>query len=241
MLNVGQHIDLMSHGLGKTPDSRHSLYATFNRAGRALFTRHSWTWRQQGPISLPAVADQDYIELPLNFGGELESWIPNTSGHLFLEKCSLGYLARLRATQTTNVVTGRFCIYYPGWAGQGGAEDEPTRRALLYPTPTTNADPTIQLIYRRRWVEVSTDDTKRVPDIPSEFEHALILLARSFAVCVENQRAPYEDGPYQAEIARLIAEDATAQANLGRMTGGVDRRFSRSSGPGRYPQSATVS
>lgn len=241
MLKASEYIGLMSHALGKTPDSRHNLWDTFNRAGRALFTRHDWTWRMEGPISLPVVANQDFVVLPVDFAGEVESWIPNTGTYQFLEKCSLEKIANLRATFTTNIISGRFCVYYPGWDSQDSAETEPTRRALLYPTPTANANPTIQLIYRRRWVNISENDNDRVPNIPSEFEQALILQSRAYAVCIENQVPPYEDGPLAVEIARLINEDSTAQPSLGRMTGGVDRRLGRQwSGGDRYPARASL-
>lgn len=240
MRNAGEYIGLMTHALGKTPDARHNLWHTFNDAGRALFTRHAWGWKMQGPIDLPAVANQDYIDLPEDFGGELESWIPNTGSYQFLEKTTLQMIAQLRATLTTNIVTGRFCIFFPGWTTQDSAETGPTRRALLYPTPTADANPIIQLIYRRRWVEVAEDDVERIPNIPLEMERALVCLCRSMAWHVENQGPCQDDADYELEIARLIRDDATDQPTLGKMTGGASGRLQNDAWGCRYPVRAVL-
>lgn len=241
MLNAGQHIDLMKHGLGKTPDARHDLWATFNRAGRYLVTAHDWYWRTKGPVDLPAVASQSFLYLPDDFGGEVESYVPNNGSFTYIQKVTLRELAVLRTENVTSVRTGVFYIYYPMWEDQDSREDEPRPRAEIYPTPTTNAEPTVQLIYNKRWAEIDANDTAAIPNIPREFEHALVLAARAYAWALENQTDPHEDAQLARELARLVEEDGRRQRTWGKMTGGVDLRLRSSRFPSRFPRAADLS
>lgn len=240
MLTASEHIDLMTHALGKTPDARHNLWATFNRAGRAMVTRHDWTWRMRGPVSIPVVASQSWLAMPDDFAGETESFVPNTGNFTLLEKTSLRRIVELRSQNRSNQITGTMYIYFPAWATQVSREDPPTQRAELYPTPTTAGQPTISLIYKGRWREITENDNNAIPNIPPDFEQALILTARSYAICIENQMPPYEDGPAAVEIDRLIKEDSQRQSEMGRMTGGVDRRYAREFFANRFPRRATL-
>lgn len=247
MLNAQGYIDLMSHALGKTPDARHSLWDTFNRAGRALVTRRTWAWRQHGPVQILGVASQDHIDLPADFGGELASWISTTGFYGALRKVDLATIAGLRQSEvvvgSVQGWSGGWYVYWPGYASQPSLEDLPSKRVLIYPTPTASGTPTIELIYRRNWITIAENDGSRVPNIPEEFEQALVCLARSMTWHLENQSPCQDDTDAEAEIVRLINEDATQQVLQGRMRGGASSRmvpdwWNRSGG--RYPQQATL-
>lgn len=54
---VNDYISLMSHALGKTPDSRHALIDTFNDAARYVFEYRPWAFRKTGPRYLSMVSD----------------------------------------------------------------------------------------------------------------------------------------------------------------------------------------
>lgn len=237
-LTNGQYIDLMSHALGKTPDSRHDLYATYNDAGRALFSEHHWTWRQVGPTTLTVLSGNDFVDLPADMGGVVTAWVIDASSFDRLALVPLETIAALRASTINNVQSGLIYIHFPMWAGQSSPDEQPTRRAIIYPTAA--ADITINLVYRKDWSTVTTGDSARIPSIPDKFERALKLISRSMAWHLENQSPCQEDSDYIAEIARLKIEDASMQTTVGKMTGGADRRMYRQRGPRRYPQQAEL-
>lgn len=230
MLNVGQFIDLMKHALGKTPDARHNLYATFNRAGRKLYTEHDWNFRTQGMATLPAIANQAYLELPSDWGGLLQATVPNSGNFSFLQPTSLAELLLMRSYTVVTLRTGVTRIYWPSYSTQATVEDQPTKRAELFPTPTTAGDPTVTAYYTRVWANVAYDpvagtgDDDAIPNLPDEFEEALIRIARESAWSLENQQPSIDGSLYQAEIERLKLEDARAQTVYGRAVGGASSR-----------------
>lgn len=222
MLTQAQYIDLMTHCLGKTPDSRHSLPETFNRAGRALVTARPWSWRIRGPVTLSTVANQAYIELPADFCEVRTVYIPSAGAVQRVELATLETLAQIRALSSSYVGTGIIYAFFPSWSS---LQQGMTRRVELAPIPTTNATPSFQLIYNAGWKEIDSGDGTATPQVPLEFEHALVLMARAFANNIENQDSAIEDVAVQNEIARLDKEDSRIQPTYGRMSGGAASRM----------------
>lgn len=221
-----EYIGLMTHALGKTPDSRHNLYWTFNRAARALVTASEWSWRVRGPVSVSTVANQGFIELPADFAQVRVCYIPSAGAVQKVNVCTLETIAQLRALASSYVGTGNIYIYFPAWNFN---ELGVAPRAELAPIPTTNATPTFQMIYNCAWREIDDSDTLReVTVIPADFEHALILMARAFANNIENQDAALEDTAVKNELDRLRGEDSRRQVNFGRMSGGAGSRMTTS-------------
>jgi len=203
------------------------VWVDLNDAGRMLYTRHPWSWRLEGPVALPVVANQDYIDLPLDFAQEVDSYVPSLGTFGFLNRVTIDEIVRLRRNTSVGITAGTMFIYYPAWSGGQVAEDGPSQRALLYPTPVTDATPTIQLLYNRRWRDIDTGDEKAIPNIPDEFQRALYLAARTIAWHVENpeNRMPFDE--CDAEIERLASEDFRRQSRYGPMRGGASSRYWR--------------
>lgn len=78
------------------------------------------------------------------------------------------------------------------------------------------------LIYTRTWIDAS-DPGAGTPNIPPDWERALILMARAFSMHIENQTTSVEDATCTAEINRLIALDIEKQLNIGPILGGWNR------------------
>lgn len=231
MLTLANYISLMSHALGKTPDSRHNLYETFNRAGRALVTLHKWNWRLTGPVAIDAIADQPWLDLPANFALPEQIWIDNSAGGTnpfnLVRVTTIADIARLRSDYGVGIQAGTFHIAQGLHAPQAGGDTQPTQRWLCYPTPTSDAVPSIQCIYWRKWREMNSGDTEKVPDIPLEFEHALTLACRAYAQHIEDQMDPLEDPLLKAEVSRLLGENGQQSPELGQMTGGAMDAYTR--------------
>lgn len=245
MLNAGEIIGLMQHALGKVPDSRHNLWATLNRAGRALYLESDWGFRTQA-FSLPAVANQAYIELPDDWGGILDVSIPAVGTFTYIQQTSLRDILALRANATLGSITGVVRVFFPMWSGQASIEDQPTSRAELYPTPSVAAQPTLTGYYTRVWKNIAYDpvlntgDNEAIPNLPDEFEQALVSKARGLAWSTENQQPSIDDTLYAAELQRLKLDDEGAQKDFGRPRGGASSRLWDAALPSRYPARATL-
>lgn len=224
MLSAATIVGYMTHGIGRTPDSRHSLYASLNRAGRALMTEHAWSWRTVENVLIPAVADQAWIDLPSDFGDLLEVTQSGIGGNVCLT--TLADLQRMREISTGSGVLGG-TVWYVAFGGSYGSADglpNGRERVGIYPTPTTDAEPTICLTYRKRWRDISENDTTAKPNVPDDFEGVLILRARAEAKALENDEVvPPELARYADEIERLKRHDAGKQTYLGVAVGGSER------------------
>jgi hypothetical protein len=197
----------MEHALGRTPDSRNLLLATFNRAGRRLFTARGWTWRIRGPVPLAVTADETVIQMPADFDRICTLSAPRED----VEIVSLDYIMQLRREEYAGT---RWYLYLPKWEDNAGGE--PVRNALIYPTPTTTGTPALEMTYYRKWPTFTADQTDRIPPIPESFEHLLVLLARAFARTLEDDDAdPCEMPSIRSEITDLAREDAAGAARQG--------------------------
>lgn len=224
------YLDLMDHGIGKSPAAGHVLLETLNDAGRHLYSFHAWTWRSAGPADLATVEDQSYVDLPADFAAIDDAVIDNTVDHdsefRRVELVSSDAILRLR--QSRSQPRGDILsIYFPQWATQADTTSEPTMRALLYPTPQTGLAPTLSMTYQRRWVELADgSEGTQVPNIPREMERALVLLARAHAMQNEGQydNAEREFTLAFAELGRLVAEDSRRQVQIGVIQGATAQR-----------------
>jgi hypothetical protein len=234
-LTVQKYIDLMKHALGKTPAAGHDLLDTFNDAGRAFFTYHDWLWRSAGPVEVQTVADQNWVALPADMLAIESAYIDRENANddgagqfLRIEQVSRDRLMQLR--QIANYVQSSVLYaYFPKWQTQDSQAVSPVMRAELYPTIRVDHEPIISITYQRRWVDFTSADNLDavVPNIPPHCEYALKMVARAFAVHIENQSEAWEDTVAVAALDRLIREDGRAQVEDGTLIGAVGQRGRR--------------
>ena len=212
MLPTSEYIGLMEHALGRSADPRHDLYATLNRAGRALTTCHSWAWRS-GSAVIPSVSGQQYLDLPEDYGRFTKATVPNTGAFPGIVCVSLDEIYTRRAMVTYAATTGLLYAAFPWWQQRANADSGMTRRAQIWPTPSSNGVPTVTLYYERTWVDLSAADQSQPPEIPDIFESALVDLARAFACAIEyadpNNMRPMPDPLTFPSVVRLMAEDGS--------------------------------
>lgn len=214
MLTVTRYLDLMAHALGKTAQSRHKLIESLNNAGARLFNEHSWNWRTRGPVQVPVVAGQPWIDLPADFGHHTSIYVDNTNPSVGFRKVivtSIEHLTELREQSVGRDLGDMFVA--PGlWSATG----EATPRWLVWPTPAVSGQPTLSIIYRAKWRTLTEGDPEAVPNIPEIAERALKFAARAEAQLVEFQDPQSADEiAYQEEIGRLKAEDGRERAAIG--------------------------
>lgn len=235
MKTIGDYILLMKHALGKTPATGHDLYSTLNEAGRHLFSMHEWGWCHQGPYTLATISGQEYIDLPDDFGTVVQLYQPTTTVNS-LQTVTLQELALLRQA---SVGTGAFAysIAFTSSAPAANAGLAPTKRALIYPAPSADGTPSISMIYRRAWVDVTEANANDYPSIDRECEGLLSMLAQDRAYLMENKRTLFDPGVVDAEFMRVRANDGSKQWMVGPLRGGARDRML---GTTRYPMESVT-
>lgn len=229
-----QIVDLISHGLGKTPDARNDLWQVVNDAGRQLVTSRDWPWRTAVAVPLFTVAGQEWLEIPADYGGD--PTVTADSGFP-VQPASYAQIQQLRSVSQVTGTSGWY-VTFEAYAVQPSQSGTPKPRMDIFPTPTATG-PWGQLVYKRGWRELLQADPTLFPSTPPEYDAALYLLARGIAEVLENQSESIESGRAQAEIERLWVWECSKKTNHGPMGGGAGRfmKPSQGSGPqamGRY-------
>lgn len=215
-----KYLDLMTHGLGKTPDSRHLLIDTFNDAGKALYTLaegapyfHSWSWLTADNVDFTIPGGSvERVELPADFGTFLSLGFRSAPGRS-VQTVDMSTLNRLR--QATPIVNSR-TVYMCFDVGESQANGESTPKKIAAFWPAREDDLTgLELVYRRTWVDMAQADGNRIPNIPAEWDRLLVLLSRAFAIHIEDQAAAMEDENVKPELDRLVHFDAGRMPNKG--------------------------
>lgn len=203
-------INLMTHALGKTPDSRHSLYTTLNQAGRAFYDaanrppwNHEWSWRLKTDITLTLPASVQEIDLPADFGSVLEiGFDTETLGEVVC--VSARDLHRYRSNTNTPSLVLYVCFESGG--RQPSTSDTARKTMGFWPTQDA-ARSDVVLTYSRAWADLSSKNPKQVPFSPPEWERLLQEMARAFAFETEFRRPAFEDELVLKEIERLVFLD----------------------------------
>lgn len=233
MLTYGGYISMMGHGLGKTPDARHSLYETLNQAGRAFWTcgmrqpfMHEWSWAQRvnRTIEVPALVDQ--VVLPRDFGSPIALRLSTTSNGSVIQVDS-DKMQEYRSLQSTPSLSLFLCFDSPPVQFKGTG---PTRETLqVYPQQSA-ARTDLRVTYRSKWPEIDASDADATPPIDPDFERLFMMIARGFAIETENRTQMFEAGPIASELERLVLVDLDKQPKI-RQPDASALRSSRSRGP----------
>lgn len=217
MLTVGDYIAQMRHGLGKSPSTGHNLYHSLTFAGQQLYTAHDWRWRRRGPVAIPAVANQQFIDLPPDFGRMVSASGSSSSGTRFIPVTEQE-IDKLREKGDI----GGAIISYALSSRQESATSAPRKVLLVWPTPSNNAQWTMNLRFMGDFPAYTTnaDDNKR-PPIGPEYENALRLMSRAVAWETENEGVAPDRQLADAEITRLRIDHGLGQPDLSGWVGGV--------------------
>lgn len=217
---LAEYEGLVTHALGAAPATGITANSIVNDALLHLTTMREWNWRRGGPVLMDLVSGQNYVTLPLDFGGEEVVTYPGSVSRQMI-RMTLAELEQLRAFQ--NNAPG-FTYYYAICSGNIDAdypENGLSAATLeLFPTPTADATDALSMIYRRE--VASLDNGTDVPQIPEWMDSAFGFLVRAFAYVYEDENA---DNAAQAQFDRmfpdLVKRDASFQRRLGVMRGGL--------------------
>ncbi len=146
-----------------------------NSAGEHLFNMHPWNFREGASTTLKFVPEQNYVELPIDFGGVTAYAMASTQQAF--EFTTPQILAELIDSSVS--ATG-----YRWWgaivqpAAPTAKQALPNKQIDIYPTPASVA--TLRLWYRRGWVTMVSGD---IAQIPTFVEPLYVELVKAFALC----------------------------------------------------------
>lgn len=218
MLTYAAVISLMEHACNFNVRPEHDLWNTLNQAGQALFTAHDWPWLMSDPVDVPTRANTQQVTLPEDFAAPIEIVPVNGPS----ETISLVTAVQFMRLQQYPVGGGAsFALYIK--SDRSVTVGSERKIGLIHPLPTGDGQPTLRMVYRRRWVWASKEtDANKVIPIPPEFGRAFQLIAQGMAVSTEQE----DDAPTaysaeaEAEVKRLAGHDARLQPNRGVLRGG---------------------
>lgn len=195
---------------------------TYRIAGKTSNDAITLTDTLGSPTTVDATISFPYLTPPSDFGQLLKAGIDNTgSFSANISRVVMCTPESIVELQEMGVITPNGCLYL---AAQPTFKPSNTAQAVpkwpCYPTPTSATEFTVQIVYMRRWVDM-TASASDVPPFPEDFEHALVLACRAFAVHIENQTEAMEDAALQRELARLRMEQGGVQTDFGPIRGGA--------------------
>lgn len=208
-LTVQEYLDLMTHGAGETPPSAVSLLKAFNRAGRRLVNAARWSWRTTGPVRLSTVAGEQTVPLPSDFRHLLSLTIDTDDGASVYARCLPSTVEQImRCRESLSVVSAGVLLFAVDGSEPGGGEEHARRLLHLWPTPSADALPRLMLTYRRGWRTLTdAEQTSGVPDIPEDFEDALVSACRAAVWHLQNESECQSDRDFERAVAELVADD----------------------------------
>ena len=227
---------IVLHSLGNpdTSDLAISAGDIVNDALEHIANMHPWQWCSTGEQSLDIVEDQDYIELPADFGTPIaiehdQNWTDQ------MVPVTWATLLWLRQHPIISWTSGFFYVINTGNV-ELGQEDAglslPT--IALYPTPSATRADGVKIVYRR-FLRRLVADTDR-PQWPAYMDRMLTLLSRSMA------SVDYDDDPtnaytpqFKEMLPDLMYQDGLSVQSFGVGAGAVQAR--RRATPFGYPDS----
>lgn len=202
------------------------LVGLINRAGRALHTERAWDCRKVGPVSLVAVAAQEYITLPADYLEPIT--LRGVGGAENAQLVTAAEITRMREANPSTGWGGTWYVALDSFATAAGATSQPAPQALIYPTPDTNGQPTLSLYYLTRWRTLTADTD--VANLTDQFDKALLYAVRAEAKREQNDEHPPELDWYAVEIDRLSRLEDRAGVAVMQVRGGAGEFRNRMGG-----------
>ena len=173
----------------------------FNDALEHIAAMHEWQWTSTGQCELDITEDQDFVELPADFGTLMalehdESWTDQ------MIPVSWQTLLWFRQHPIRSWTSGFFYVINTGNVELGEEDAGLSLPTLnLYPTPASTQIGGLKIVYRR-FLRRLVDDADR-PQWPAYMDRPASLLARGFT------STDYDDDPesaYTTEFRSLIVD-----------------------------------
>lgn len=144
-------------------------------------------------VSISFDLDTSHVLLPEDFGSHVELFGTRS----FLRYAYSASLTELMDNETNQLVAASFSSGYAIEWAQAAEKAQPVATLKVWPEPSASTWDELSLVYRRGWLELTSDDD--IVSIPDWLENLYIQYVRAFA-------AGYEDGT--SPLQRVAALDS---------------------------------
>lgn len=221
MITVLDAQRLVRHYLaGGDPPSDIGAITLINEAGEHLVNMRRWNWLIRPETFLNFTVDQNYVDLPSDFGEVIGLFIEDTLNGALLPS-GLTEVYRGRADPLPD---GPMTFYWAvEWVGSAGTA-APRPRIALHRAPTSSTANAMRLLYRATWTRVEADGDVLV--IPTWIEGLYRALLEATAkghieedvLTLSERLERIEKGPL---LRHALGRDAQTQVMRGTMRGGA--------------------
>ncbi len=207
-----------------------TLAQVINLAGSWFFSAHPWAFREGVVAKLHLTADQEHVDLPADFGAltviQMTESLTST-----ISLTTPGELIARRVRSVT-VTQQHYWVALVQGPKNDRAGAFPPPRLEIWPTPATNSENAITVVYRRKWLrfaDTTADTSVDTVPVPEYAEMALIQAAR-YAVTGWGERLMQPQGGIDTLLNNLkkgaiwqaaVEEDGLQQPNYGPLSGGA--------------------
>jgi len=207
-----------------------TLAHVINLAGTWFMTAHPWAFREGVVAKLHFTADQEYVDLPADFGAmtvlQMTSSLVST-----ISMTTPGELIARRVRSVT-VTQQHYWVALVQGPKNDRAGAFPPPRLEIWPTPASNSENALTCIYRRKWLrfaDTEADTSVDTVPVPEYCEMALIQAVRA-TVTGWGERLMQPQGGIEPLLAKLkksaiwqaaIEEDGLQQPDYGPLQGGA--------------------
>jgi hypothetical protein len=207
---IENHCQYMLEGETTLPNGV-TIAQVIDQAGRFFYNHHSWNFRDGNTETVDLVADQAYIEMPMDLQGLQGVEMTNalTSG---IALVTMRELMRRRSTSVTVKQS-----YY--WAAlvrprrRSRALDYPQPRLEIWPTPVSTSLNAVTILYKTRWpafADTTADTSTDTAPIPEYCEMAFLEVLRAI-VAGWGERLTQPQGGVTG-LLKLVCEGYAMQA-----------------------------
>jgi hypothetical protein len=240
-LLAGEALKIAEHALGGAVDPVITGLRCLNETGEWLVSARPWIYLRGGMEALDLTLDQDYIDLPADFGAIVSmDRASGSSTQFFL--LTVDELLELRQGSTlagagtiwgavvydhadiTGTSDGVNYNVTASTASEIRAKKHPTARLDIYPTPTLSTTGALLLYYTRGWRGVE-EDTDTI-FVPSWLEGVYLRALRIWAKGYEEEDSFNKDQALQSltmgmEWRAAVTRDSNIQTEMGVLRGGA--------------------
>ncbi len=212
---------------GGPPSAELTDEEVVNDAGNHLYTMHRWKFADRAPVDLNLVANQEWIDLPDDFG-QIIRLARGTDSIVLTTPFEMNQRRALGVTTTDstgNTFHGTIGLR-PDKTVSGRPLAPRTTVLLLQPTPVADGTAAVVMDYRAGWTTLVAPSDPAV--VPVYTENLLKALVRAFALGVEEDSL--EERLERVQASRIFrtcaAHDGTVQQSWGHISGSAVDMYS---------------